>query len=243
MPDLSEPDLTASQPALRDAVESDRSYRARQLDGIVQDLAEGLRASLGSIRAAIETMAEYPDMDEAVRAQFAEIVRQGAVEASERLEASMERYAHAAAAERPMHVVPAATVLHRVAEALASNEALGPSGVRTEEPGDTLLIRADRAALVGVLVYFAERVHYAVRSRPLTLRVQATGQYVAFDLQWDGPPIQPHRLERWLAQPYDDADSVPDRVPATVLERHGAEVWAQGGGTYPLLQVLLPLEG
>ncbi|MEM1423753.1 MAG: hypothetical protein AAGH64_07095, partial [Planctomycetota bacterium] len=82
---------------------------AQQLDDIVQGLAEGLRATLGSIRAAIETMTEYPDMDEAVRAQFAEIVRQGAVEASERLEASMGQYAQTVAAERPMQVVPAAT--------------------------------------------------------------------------------------------------------------------------------------
>ncbi|MEM9996586.1 MAG: hypothetical protein AAF809_02705 [Bacteroidota bacterium] len=237
MPDLSQPDLPELEPA-----PPDRSYRARRLDGIVQDLAQGLRASLGSIRAAIETMTEYPDMDEAVRAQFAEIVRQGAVEASERLEASMERYAQAAAAQRPMHVVPAATVLHRVAEALAEDPALGPSAVRLEEPGEGLWIRADRTALVGVLVFFAQRVHHAVRSRPLQLRVRATGQYAAFDLAWDGPAVQPARLERWLVQPFDDAGAAPDRVAADVLERHGAEVWTRSSGEHPALQLLLPRE-
>ncbi|MEM6784968.1 MAG: hypothetical protein AAF624_14700 [Bacteroidota bacterium] len=236
------PDLTESPLAHRDAVPPERSYQARRLDGIVQDLAEGLRASLGSIRAAIETMTEYPDMDEAVQAQFAEIVRQGAVEASERLEASMERYAQAAAAERPMHVVPAATVLHRVAEDLASYAALGPTGVHVEEPGDTLPIRADRAALVGLLVFFAQRVHFAVRSRPLMLRVQKMGRYAAFDVAWDGPAIQPQRLERWLTQPYDDVGEVPDRVAADVLDRHGAEAWARAGAERPMVQVLLPLE-
>ena len=46
---------------------------------LLQGLATGLRAPAANLRAAVETLATFPDMEPARRAQFVEIAKEGGV--------------------------------------------------------------------------------------------------------------------------------------------------------------------
>ena len=66
--------------------ETGRVANSARRDALLRELSEGTRASLGSIRAAVENVLDYPDMEPAERGTFLEIVRDEAERLGDRVE-------------------------------------------------------------------------------------------------------------------------------------------------------------
>ena len=66
-----------------------------QRDQLLQSLTEGARAALGNIRAAIENLSEFPDMEAPQRDRFIGIVREEAQAMSARLDRTVSQYSDA----------------------------------------------------------------------------------------------------------------------------------------------------
>ena len=94
---------------------------ARRID-LLQEFTEATRASVGSIRAAIETVVGYPEMDATERQQFLDIVR----DESQRLGSQVEEWAAESApfaADWPLSDISAGDLVALVAGAV---ERAGP---------------------------------------------------------------------------------------------------------------------
>jgi hypothetical protein len=76
-------------------VSGSASGPAGERDGpaaLFAELAEGVRRSVGAVRAAIETMEAYPDMEPEVEAQFRAIIAEEARRLSALVESAEARF-------------------------------------------------------------------------------------------------------------------------------------------------------
>src|SRR5262249_42442570 len=70
-----------------------RFATTRHRDALLRDLTEGVRGSAGAIRAAIESLLEYPDMPAGQRERFALAIRDETVALGARVDALMRQSA------------------------------------------------------------------------------------------------------------------------------------------------------
>jgi DNA polymerase-3 subunit epsilon len=219
---------------LEDLTSRQRSSARR--DALLRELIETTRASLASIQAAVETVLDFPDMDQADRSQFVGIAR----EESHRLGRQVERWGAETAADpgadwllTDMRGEDLLTVLGREVER--------EGGVTTSvQPlSDELWVRIDSHALATAAVRLVARLREQCSVREVTLSLTEVGRHGGLDLRWTGRPPDAEAFKSWLDEPLAGATagSVQD-----IVERHDGEIWCSGdpdGSAYVRLLLTL----
>ena len=189
---------------------------------LLRQLTEGTRASLANIRAAAETVMQYPDMDSGRRRRFNEVIRDEAERLSARLDAAAG--AEAAGTPWPLEDMLAADLVYALQRSFERHLSITAA---QRDDGEPLWLSVDSHALVQALTHLMARLveHYAVRS--VIIETAAAGRYVSLSLAWNGPALEPELLRQWQEETY--APGADGRGPALeqVLQRHGAEMWSQ----------------
>lgn len=205
---------------------------AGERERVLRELTESVRASLGSIRAAAESVLEFPELSPAEREGFLEIVREESDRLGRRVD-DLARGPETRTDDRLLAEIAGDDLLRLVAEELER------AGAECAEPvAPDLWVRADAHALARVLAHLVSRVHGDADLR-VRLALDVVGRHGQLDVRWPGRPPAPAELERRLDEPTAGAGTSTSRE---VLERHGAELW---GGALDedtaYLRVLIPL--
>lgn len=209
----------------------------RDVERLALDLTQSVRGPLASIRAAIETLVEYPEMDDALAAQFTTIIHEQALVLSDQLDDAATALGEAVKERHPLEHVPAAALQART---LAVLRAVLTVPVEGPAP-PPFVAQVEWPALKRGLAHLATRIVHAVRAPALHVRLGRVGQMAAVDFAWQGAAVKPERLARWAEEPLG-LDAAPSSLH-DVVERHGGELWAreaeENGG--PAIRLLLPL--
>jgi DNA polymerase-3 subunit epsilon len=217
-----------------------RAEISERRDALLRALTEGTRASLASIRAAVESMLDYPEMEPEQRRRFVEIIREEATGLGAQVERAMSEssgYLHDQWLLADMLDRDLLTALGRSLE--------GEAGVRAsiDEPGDERWLRVDSFALVRAVTHLAGRLHAERGVDEIRLAVRGVGRHAELDLRWQGPPLDAETLRSWTEQPLGPGGTGAASTLEEVVERHGGELWSQadeaGRGAY--VRLLLPL--
>jgi DNA polymerase III subunit epsilon len=217
--------------------ETGRVANSARRDALLRELSEGTRASLGSIRAAVENVLDSPEMEPGERRAFLEVVRDEA----ERLGDRVERWV----AESIPHLgerwlltdVRGADLLTVLARELEREATVAT----TVDPGvEELWLKVDSHAVARVAVHLATclRDECGVALLELSLGA-ATDRLAQLDARWTGRAPGADTFNAWLDQPLTSSGAANAR---DVVERHGGEVWCAadaGGSAY--MRMLLPL--
>jgi DNA polymerase-3 subunit epsilon len=183
---------------------------------LLQEMSESTRASLGNIRAAIETMLRFPDMAPEQRAQFSEVIRQEGEHLSQRLGAAFRQAEAPAAASWPLEDLPAeelGDLLHMALERRLQRS------VGRSHGGESPLVVVDSQGLVRCMGDLAIQLLDHLALQGLAVRTESAGRFVRLALCWNGPPLEAKTLHAWRRQALEQ-----------VLLRHGAELWAEFDG-------------
>lgn len=194
-------------------------------------LIEAVRGPLGGIRAAIETLNRYPDMDASVAAQLHALIEEQALALSRVVEAAAAEAEAARRARRPLRSVPAPALRDALRRAVAG---LDVEVVREAPP---LRLRADPPTLGAAVRALAELVENAARPKRLVLALEGPGSVV---LRWEGPAVRPERVGRWLGHPLPETPSAA--TIGDVVVHHGAALAATAGDTPALVLTLTPAD-
>ena len=188
-----------------------------QRERLLRKLTEGTRASLGSIRAAAESVLEFAGSTAEERRQFLEIIRQEADVLGRRIEDLATEQAHLAD-DRLLTEIAGEDVL-----TIVRNE-LERSGVEcAQQPVDgDLWLRADGHAIARTLLHLATRLEESVGAGRLTLVLTTAGRHGQLDARWSGRSLLTSVVDGWLEEPLDEAGTSTARE---VADRHGAEIW------------------
>jgi DNA polymerase III subunit epsilon len=209
-------------------------------EALLRSLTEGTRAAVGSIRAAGESLLEYPEMDPSERARFIEIVRDEALALSDQVSRAM-REAGAQLGDRST----LADVLGRDLLSAARRRLERDTGVPADiADGDgDLWLRVDSYAVVLALAHLARRLRAELGPERFSVELRRAGRHAALELHWRGAPVPEETLHAWAAQPLAEQGPGAASTLADVVAQHGGEVWgeADDDGRSAMLRLLLPL--
>lgn len=205
---------------------------------LLRELAEGLRDPLASVRAAIETITEYPDMDAAVAAQFERIILDQTVALNQRLEEALDAYARVYRARWPLDEMAGRDLLAMLHARL--ERALDvPVEARPDADKQGLMrVRIDAHVLPEAVLFLARRIINAAQCDRLVVGLQPVRRFVAVDLMWDGRSVSQNRLDQWEAEAFNLGDTVISMTLRETVDHHDAEIWAQDGR----VRLVLPAE-
>jgi DNA polymerase-3 subunit epsilon len=213
-----------------------------------QDLAslteDGL-ARLTNVRAAIESLRDFPDMDGEQRARFLGIVDDESAVLTTALKRSARAQLHAAQTRWPLEEMPGETFLEIVQRRVA--KAVG-SDVRVQLTEPALWLRADSYAVAAAVRFVGAQVLSRQEAAGFRLRLgrsQAAaghgGQHAVLDLLWAGSPVEPGEWHRWERAPIQLGEDALPYTLSDVARHHGGEVWPHHSDNECGVRWLLPL--
>ncbi|MBI4984795.1 MAG: DNA polymerase III subunit epsilon [Rhodocyclales bacterium] len=198
--------------------------RETQRDQVLHSLTDGSRAALGAVRAAVETLADNPDMEPALRERFVGIIREEATAMSQRLEQTMNGFADSLKTRWPLEDMLGIDLLAAAQRRIEDSLQLL---TKTEELDASLWIRADSFSLIQAMTFLAARLQEHYQIRELRFRLSAEGQMAFADLIWSGPPVSSETLYTWELEPMSVGQETNPLTLRDVIDRHGGEIWYQ----------------
>ncbi|MFM8339476.1 MAG: DNA polymerase III subunit epsilon, partial [Fluviibacter sp.] len=194
-------------------------------DTALGELTEGSRASLGTLRAAVEMLADNPEMAATDRDRFVGVLSSEVKRMSERLDETLKTLADSLRQNWPLDDMMAADILEAAGRRIESRLKL-PVNVITDA-SEPLWVRADSFALVSALAFLAGRIQESGETRSLTLALGCDERFVHIDLMWLGLSMSSETVLSWEIEPMRDGHGVNPPTLREVLDRHGGEIWYQ----------------
>ena len=193
-------------------------------DQALHALTEGSRAALGSIRAAVANLIDYPDMDAELRERFVKVVDDEAAQMSRRLDETMSEFSDSSKTRWPLEDVLAIDIIAAAQRRIESKLDLV---ARIEDVDESLWIKADSYSLVFALTFIAERLldHYQIRD--LRFRTSCEGKLVYLDAIWVGQAVSSETFYSWEMENMQALGETSALSLRDVIDRHGGEIWYQ----------------
>jgi DNA polymerase III subunit epsilon len=184
----------------------------------LRQLTEATRASLGSIRAAAESVLEFPDLTADERQRFLEIVCDEADRLGRRVDDLVDETTGPGE--------------DRVLTDIAGDDLLDLLGKELERAGvactvtpaePPVWVRADGYALARALTRVLTRLHESTEVDGFALTLTPAGRHGQLDARWPRRGSSAAAVGGWLAEPLDAGGTTTVR---DVVDRHGAEIWS-----------------
>jgi DNA polymerase III subunit epsilon len=206
---------------LEDVTESAETSARR--DALLRSLSEEARAAVANIRAAVESMLDYPGMDTDKRQRFTAIIRDEAQALSERVEGSLRESTAQLGDQWSLAEMLGSDLLTAARRSLEREAGVTAGG----EDGDQLWLKVDSYALVQALIHLARRIRTEAGVTRFSLDLREAGSYARLDLGWEGRAVTEEKLREWAEEAVGSPNGGLAATVREVVERHGGEVFPQ----------------
>ena len=193
-------------------------------DLLLQTLTQGTRASLASIRAAVETVDSFPEMEHASRQRFMDIIGDEARSLSQQLDRTVTEFADSMRTEWPLEDMRGADL---IAAACRRIEARLGLPTKLEEVDESVWFKVDSFSLMQGLTYLVSRLRDEFGIREIRVGLEAAGPLAHLDLIWTGAPIGSETTMAWQTDPMELGGEPSPLTLKQIIERHNAEMWYQ----------------
>ncbi len=201
-----------------------RIEAGQRRDLLLQTLTQGTRASLGSIRAAVETIVSFPAMDPAAQARFIGIIGEEAQQLTSRLDATVSEFADSLRTDWPLEDMRGADL---IAAARRRIEARVELPTKLERVDDAVWLKADSYSLLQAITYLVRRLHDEFGIREVRFNLEAAGALAHLDIMWTGAPLGSETTMAWQTEPLEQGGEASLLTLKQIMERHDAEIWYQ----------------
>lgn len=191
-------------------------------DALLQSLTEGSRASLGNIRAAVENLLDYPDMDTGQRDRFIGIIREEVATMGQRLDRTVGEFADALIARWPLEDMLGEDLVAAAQRRIEKRIGLP---TKVEDVPDGLWVKVDSFSMLQGITYLASRLRDEYDIRELRFRMAPAGRLAQLDLIWSGAVVGSQTLLSWEIDPMNVAGENSPLTLREVIERHDGEIW------------------
>jgi len=201
-----------------------RIESGRRRDLLVQTLTQGTRASLGSVRAAVETIAAFPGMTDDERNRFIGVIGDEARQLTARLDATVGEFADALRTEWPLEEMRGADLIAAARRRIETNVGL-PTKLETID--ETIWVKVDSYSLMQAISYLASRLSDEFGIRELRFGLEGAGALAHLDLVWTGAPLGTETTMAWQTDAMELGGEASPLTLKQIVERHNAEIWYQ----------------
>ena len=193
-------------------------------DLMLQQLTEGSRAALANIRAAVETLLDYADIEAGQRDRFLHIISDEVRGMGSRLDQTLDRYADSLKARWPLEEVLGADLVAAAQRRIEDRHQLA---TRVDALNAELWLKVDSYTLLQAMGYLAGRLKESFAIRLLRFRLAGAGRFAHLDLVWTGAAVSTEALSSWEMEPMNLSGEDTPLTLRDVMDRHGGELWFQ----------------
>jgi DNA polymerase III subunit epsilon len=193
-------------------------------DLLLQTLTQGTRASLASMRAAIETIAAFPEMDQPARDRFVGIIGEEARRLSGELDTTVDEFSDSLRTEWPLENMRGADLIAAARRRVESKLGLP---TKVEVVDESIWLSADSYSLMLAISYLASRLRDEFGVRELRFALEAAGQLAHLDVIWTGAPLGTETTMAWQTDSMALGGEPSPLTLKQIVERHNAEIWYQ----------------
>jgi DNA polymerase-3 subunit epsilon len=218
-----------------------RQFGAENRRGfLLRSLTEGQRSRIGGIRAAIETVLTFPEMDESGRQQFFEVIRDEALKMSQHLDQLEAEYGPELKQQLPVEVILGSDLLGAIERTL--NDTRG-TDIAVSAPVEPIWLKVDTFAIIQCLMFLVDQLREWCRAQDLSLTLETKRALASLALRWSGAALHMEALRRWGMRNISVNERNPSMSLFEVIEQHGGAIWPDAGGPNerPCLRVILPV--
>jgi DNA polymerase III subunit epsilon len=208
---------------------------------LLRSLTEGQRSAIGGIRAAIETVLAYPEMDAARRHEFLEAIRGEALKVSENLDRLESEHGRDFKDHGPFEDMLGTDLLAAIERQVADGNG---DALEISAPVEPLWISLDSYAICQCVHFLINQLAEACRARHFRLILEHRRSLAALVLEWQGAPLHNEALKFWGTT----RNILPhvQEAPSTlfdIIERHGGAIWSHPASILgcPSLRLILPV--
>ena len=214
--------------------------RAERRDRLLQRHTEDARAALASVRAAIENLVNYPEMDVARRRQFTGIISEEADRLTEELERTAREYSKHVAGEWLPEQIRAIDLIDVIRRRIADR--VGLSTV-TGQIDASLWVSADSFSMAQAVCFLANRLKSECGVREVAFAVGTAGRHAQFSLTWAGARLSSSTVQSWDGSALATGGESSALTFREVINRHHGEAWYEfdPASSRSCFRVLLPL--
>lgn len=197
-------------------------------DILLQSLIEGIRASLGSIRAAIETIEGYPEMDAAKLGQLRKVIYDESMTLSTRLNQTTAEHAEDLKADWQLEEMLGSDLLWAIQRRFEDKLNIATQVDTIEE---NLWLKVDSYSIVQAMTYIVGQLKADFEVNEVTFNLKQSGRLAALDMTWQGIPAELEKIWGWQNQALILEGEGTPLTLREVAERHGGEAWCQSDRT------------
>ncbi|MEZ5581485.1 MAG: 3'-5' exonuclease [Candidatus Competibacteraceae bacterium] len=191
---------------------------------LLRSLTEGQRSSIAGIRAAIEMILGYPDMEQERLQQFHTIVRDETVKLSERLDGTVAEYSDYLKVQWPLEESSANDLLAAIERRFQDTFA---NPIAIEAPHEPLRLKMDSYALIQALLFVVEQLLEVCQAQHMRLQLKPQFPFACFMLSWHGEALDMATFRAWGKRPLLADQQGVALTLQDVVEHHGGAVWTQ----------------
>jgi DNA polymerase-3 subunit epsilon len=195
-----------------------------QHDALLQSLTQGTRASLATIRAAVENMLAFPEMDVPRRAQFTQMINDEAGRLTALIDRKEAEFANAIKVQAVLEPMIGRDLISAVQRSVESR--LGMQ-TNTDEVEPVLWLKVDSYTLVQGITYLATRLREEIGIRDLRFRLKSEGRLAELDLIWSGGFLSVDTVLAFENDPFTAGGFASPLTLSDVVARHGGELFYQ----------------
>jgi DNA polymerase III subunit epsilon len=195
-----------------------------QRDDLLQSLTQGTRASLATIRAAVENMLAFPEMDAQRRTQFTHIISDEAGKLSGLLDQKEAEYANSVKGQARLEPMLGSDLISAIQRSVESRLGMRTN---TEDIAALLWLQVDSYTLVQAVTYLATRLREEIRIRDLRFRLRSEGRLAQLDLIWLGGFLSVDTVLAFENDPFTAGGFASPLTLNDVVARHGGELFYQ----------------
>ncbi|AWK87938.1 exonuclease [Azospirillum thermophilum] len=191
-----------------------------QRDALLREATEEFRAPIANLRAAVETLADNPDLTAEERAAFDAAMQESCDTLSARLERVSGAYRDLVSGSWPMSDIHSNNLINLVRHRIGAD---GPATVTLT--GLPQWVHGDSFSLVVLFGHLIRSVHALTGAAAFDLSAEGSERWVYLDLVWQGAPVPSATLDGWLAEPLPDA--LGGLTVGDVLQHHRSTAWSE----------------
>lgn len=191
-------------------------------DILLQSIVENTRSSLANIRAAIETILEYPDMGRDHQNLFTKIIREESIALSNKLDRTLRESGEYLESQWPLEDMQGSDLISALQRQFKNRLNVE---THAESIDTTLWIKIDSYSIVQAMTYIMRRLRDQFNVQEVTFDLQKSGHFACLDMIWQGPPVKAEVLHAWETQALVTNGEGTPLTLKDVAERHKGEVW------------------
>jgi signal transduction histidine kinase len=169
-----------------------------RVDFLLKNLSRGIRASVASIRAAIEAILEYPHMGQEQLTKFNKIIHKESLALGVILDNAAIDYSSHVKTEWPLVKMPVKDLVETIAKEriiyLKFKFLLRLNNSKE-------WVRVDSYSIIMAIIFVLNQLKNEMGGQNFSCTLGKKGRFVNIDLLWEGSSIKMETLKKWDEQP------------------------------------------